>query len=215
MLCSFCVLGSFAFAQSFTRLDPTTADPKGNTAIGNCGDYPNATAVLAVQQTAMDSMITITISDAMPTMLYTAWLRLQGNDLQGNKFGGSPLTGAGSTPLAASTSLPALLAATGAGNGTIDVANGVMTDANGNGILKVSADFLFNGGVYPFQNFADFDATDERFPIDNPLAIPVAIVMPSENVSAPFGIRIASHCTDGLGHGLTAGAREPWFDFPR
>ena len=201
--------------QRFTRLFATTSDPKGNNSIQNCGHYPNAKASLDLVQTAINSEITISISDAMPNMLYTAWLRLQGNDLAGNKFGGSPLTGAGSTPLAASTELPALLAATGAGNGTPDVANGVVTDVNGNGVLRVSADFLFDGGVYPFQNFADFDASDERFPIDNPLAIPVAIVMPNENVSAPFGIRVASHCTDGLGHGLTAGAREPWFDFPK
>lgn len=210
LLFTFCVI----YAQDFTRLDPTTEDPNGNSALANCGDYPNARATIEVADHGLNSDVTITIMDAKPNTLFTAWLRLQGKDASGNDFGGSPLTGAGSTPLAPSTALSELYAATGAGNGTVNVANGIMTDENGNGVLKVITDFPFIGGVYPFHNFVEFNASDSRLPIDNPRAIPVAIVMPNEVVSAPFGVRLASHCTDNLGHGLTAGAREPWFDFP-
>ena len=201
--------------EDFERLDPTTSDPDGNTVSGNCGgDYLDASAVIKITTTLGQSLVQIAINDAQPETLYTVWLRLRGTDPQGNSFGGSPLTGGGSTPLAPSTQLPELLAATGEGNGTLAIANGVKTDAQGNGVLTVDLDFPIFNGAYPFQNLTDFDPTDPRLPSETPQIYPVAIVIPNDTIDAPFGLRIVSHCSDNLAHGLMPGAREPWFDWP-
>ena len=204
--------------EPFTRLPADSTDPAGNSVLANChGTFKDATASFRVRDVAIGSQVTIRIQDARPDTLYTFWLRLQGTDSSGEGFGGSPLTGGGSTPLAASWSLPDLLAATGEGNGMLDVANGVTTDSNGNARFRVQLDFPFEGGAYPFQRMEKFNADDPRFPESDvgPRIFPVSIVDPREpNIDAPFLIRMVSHCTDELGHGLTPNAREPWFDFP-
>lgn len=207
--------GASAAENQFRRLSPSTQDPNGNSVERNCGgSFLEANATLQVTQNGGTSRIHIKLRNARPYSLYTVWLRLQGKDSEGNLFGGSPLTNGGSTPLAPSSQLPVLLAATGPGNGTAQVANGFMTDRNGNGELNTELDFPFAGGAYPFQRFPDFNPADPRFPIANPRALPVAIVIPDGNVSAPFALRVVSHCLDEMGHGLEPGNREPWFDWP-
>ena len=207
--------GTDVVIEDFERLDPTTPDPNGNTVGRNCGgDFLDASAVVKISTAMGQSHVQIAINNARPETLYTVWLRLKGTDPQGNSFGGSPLTGGGSTPLAPSTLVPELLAATGEGNGTPVIANGVKTDGQGNGVLTVDLDFPIFNGAYPFQNLTNFDPTDPRLPLENPQIYPVAIVIPNAMIDAPFGLRVVSHCTDNLGHGLTPGAREPWFDWP-
>ena len=201
--------------EGFVRLNPTTTDPNGNSVSGNCGgDYLNASATVEITTIDGASSVQIKLKKARPDTLYTVWLRLKGTDAQGIDFGGSPLTGGGSTPLAPSTELDELLASTGAGNGSPTVANGVTTNHQGNGTLNVDLDFPIYNGAYPFQNFEGFDPADPRFPLATPRIYPVAIVVPDGSITAPFAMRIVSHCTDDLGHGLTPGAREPWFDWP-
>ena len=149
------------------------------------------------------SVVEIQINGGVPNMLYTAWLRLG--------EGGSPLTGAGSTALADPSAIATLGAVTptggltatalGAGlagddgTGSVSVANGFMTDANGDGTLLVNLSFSLADGIYPFTKF---DESIADMPLGN----------------NPFAIRIASHCVDGTGHGLVAGTREALFDLP-
>ena len=87
--------------------------------------------------------------------------------------------------------------------------NGFHSDEDGNGSITVDLDFPIVNGAYPFHRFEGFDPADERFPLDTPRAHPVAIV----GQSGPFTLRVASHCVDGLGHGLVAGPHEGWFDW--
>ena len=96
-----------------------------------------------------------------------------------------------------------------AGNGGNDLSNGFWSDENGNALFVTELDFPMIGGAYPFQRFEGFDPTDERFTAEEPRVFPVAIV----GSGAPFTLRIASHCTDGVGHGLAAGPHEGWFDW--
>lgn len=187
------------YEDEFTRLDAGTTDPNGHNAAEHCGgDYSEARAKIAIQQAGIGSTVSITIEKARPDTLYTTWLRLKGTTLgdEPADYGGSPLTGAGSTPLAASAALESLLAAA-EGPGVTEVANGFWTDEEGNGTLVAELDFPLLGGAYPFHRY------------DESLA-PLAIVGAP---FAPFMIRIASHCTDDLGHGVNAGDREPWFDW--
>ena len=185
--------------DGFVRLPSNTTDPNGHNAGEHCGgDFPAATAQIAISQMGDSSTVHIKINKARPETLYTTWLRLKGKTIgeEAIEYGGSPLTGAGSTPLAASTALASLLSAA-EGLGVPEVANGFRTDAEGNGELVAELDFPILGGAYPFQRH------DESLA---PLAITGAPF-------APFMIRIASHCTDDLGHGVNAGNREPWFDW--
>ena len=201
--------------QRFTRLSSTAEDPNGNSAARNCGGaYPDANATFHIVQHGSWSRVQITLKNAAPSTFYTVWLRLKGTDPKGVSFGGSPLTNGGSTPLAPSFELDELLETTGPGNGSDQVANGLLSDQNGDGQLNTMLDFPMFGGAYPFHDFDGFDPDDPRFPILEPRVFPVAIVTPNQTISAPFGLRIVSHCLDQIGHGLVPGAREPWFDWP-
>jgi hypothetical protein len=84
--------------------------------------------------------------------------------------------------------------------------NGFTTDANGNGEFMTALDFPLVGGAYPFNLAPAFNGV-AGFP-------PVAIVNPGAGVSGPFLLRIATHCSDGLAHGLNPGVIESWFDWP-
>ncbi|MEZ4681253.1 MAG: WD40 repeat domain-containing protein [Caldilineaceae bacterium] len=185
--------------DDFTRLAADTPDPTGHNVQEQCGDdFPAASAHLVVSQRDDSSNVTITVAHARPNTLYTTWLRLLGT-MPGNAdttFGGSPITQAGSTPLAPTTALPELVAA-GEGAGVADVANGFWTDEDGNGTLTVALDFPLIDGAYPFYKY------DATLP-------PVATIGAP---FAPFMIRLVSHCTDSLGHGVDAANREPWFDW--
>lgn len=172
-------------------------------------DWPDAQATLELWEGSGKSQVTIEVQDARPSTYFTVWLRMRGNDIGGESFGGSPLTGGGATPLAPTSELGNLLAATGPGNGSDQLANGFYTDGQGNATFQIELDFPIINGAYPFQKFDDFDPTDDRFPIDNPRVYPVAIV----GAEGPFTIRLASHCIDSQGHGLGPGDRESWLQW--
>ena len=201
-------------SASFVRLAVDSSDPNGNSVETNCGEnYPDATASIDLLELPGETEVTITIAGARPNTMFTTWLRLKGTTDDGVSFGGNPLTGRGSTPLAPSTALAELLEATGDGNGVEESANGIRTDENGDAVLIINTDFPIDDGAYPFHKFSDFDPDDDRYNADVPAAFPVAIVNSATgDADAPFMIRIASHCTDNLAHGLEPAAREPWFD---
>lgn len=187
------------YQADFARLAAETTDPNGHNVREHCGgDFSTASATIAIDQDSIGSTVRITLNDARPETLYTSWLRVKGTTLgdDGIDFGSSPFTGAGSTPLAASSAIETLLAITES-SGMTEVVNGFWTDLEGHGELIAELDFPILGGAYPFHHHDDSLA---------PLAIVGAPF-------APFMIRIASHCTDGMGHGLSAGNREPWFDW--
>lgn len=203
----------------FTRHPADAESPSGHSVAVDCQDpaadypytpydWPDASATLEVMQVGENSMVSIEVMDAKPETYYTIWLRLGGTDSNGNAFGGNPLTDGQATALAPSSELPDLLAATGKGNGNDRQPNGFYTDANGNASFAITLDFPLNG-AYPFHKFVGFDPSDERLPAENPTIYPVAIVGPN----GPYTLRLVSHCTDGMGHGLQSGAREWWFDW--
>lgn len=202
-------------SHAFTKLDPSTSDSNGNNILVNCGeDYPNATARMMVNQDSNQTDVDIMVSGARPNTLFTIWLWLKGTDAQGNSFGGNPLSGKSGAPMAPSTAFAELREATGSDNGVTEGANVFTTDANGNATFSTTLDFPLFGGAYPFHKIEGFDPADDRFS-DNARLYPVALVTSDASYNAPFMVRIASHCKDGLSHGWAAGEREPWFDFPR
>ena len=210
-------LGDDDKRQSFIRLPADAPSGSGHSVRDDCGDdFPDARASLRWEQEDGRTRLRIHISKGRPNTLYTVWLRLKGTDRHGWSFGGSPITGGGSTPLAPSTALGELVAATGPGNGSPDPPNGFWTNHRGRGRLVVNLDFAFPAGAYPFDRAELSEGAmyslDMLFPEYR--LIPTALV--DANVSeAPFTLRVASHCTDDLSHGLTPGAREGWFDWPR
>lgn len=197
------------------KLDASTADSNGNSILANCGaDFPDATARMMVNQSGASTDVSLMVMNAKPDQLFTVWLWLKGTDAEGNSFGGNPLSGKSGAPFAPSTAFAELRDATGSGNGVTEGANVFTTDASGNAVFSTTLDFPLMGGAYPFHKIQGFDPKDDRFPEDASL-YPVALVSSGESYSAPFAVRIASHCTDNQSHGWAAGAREPWFDFPR
>lgn len=212
--------GTLLLETSFDRIPADTTMSTGQSVANDCQDpaaghpytpfdWPDASATLSLEQGAASTWITLEIAEARPNTYFTIWLRLKGNDASGNSYGGSPLTGAPSTALIPSSELPEALEATGSGNGGTDLSNGFWTDASGDAIFRTELDFPVIDGAYPFQRFEGFDPSDERFPVEDPRIFPVAIV----GSGAPFTLRIASHCTDSLGHGLVPGPHEGWFQW--
>lgn len=209
-----------ATQYSMEYLGPN-ASFQGNTATENCfangeNPYPNTSATIDITPTVSGSDVTIQIFDAQPNTFFTAWLRMKGTSSGGTSYGGSPLTGGGATPLAPTTDYNSLLVRTGSGNGKDDVVNGVYTDANGFASLTLNLDFPMDNGAYPFQNIKNFNPNHPRLlefhkPGFTPSLQPVAIVQGDQG---PFTIRVISHCLDNIGHGLTPGPHEPWFDYP-
>ncbi len=202
--------------EQFVRLAADAPSGSGNSVANDCGgDFAEARASLRWEQEDGETRLRIHLNHGRPNTLYTVWLRQKGKDRDGWSFGGSPVTGGGSTALAPTAALNELVAETGPGNGSPDPANGFWTNDRGRGRLELDLDFAFPGGAYPF-NRAELseDSLDQLaalFP-DYRL-IPMAIV-DARFVEAPFTLRIASHCTDDLSHGLTPGNREGWFDWP-
>lgn len=208
--------GGLTVSEVFERRGPDEVSPSGNSVYADCQDgdgapegWLDATASLQIKQADGSSRITIRVRDAKPGAYYTVWLRLGGTDSEGDTFGRNPVTGGRATPLAATGDLPDLLASTGSGNGNDDQPNGFRTDARGHAVFRTVVDFPILAGAYPFQRFADWDPTDERLPIDDAAIYPVAIAGPQ----GPYTLRIVSHCTDDVGHGLQSGPREWWFDW--
>ncbi|MDG2336183.1 MAG: hypothetical protein P8Q97_18410 [Myxococcota bacterium] len=209
-------LGDDDRRQPFVRLPAEAPSGSGNSVRYDCGgDFPEARASLRWAQEDGRTRLRIHLSNGRPNTLYTVWLRLKGTDRDGWAFGGSPITGGGSTPLAPSTALEELLAATGPGNGSPTPPNGFWTNRRGRGRMVLNLDFAFPAGAYPFDraDLSEEALSDLAVLFPEYRLIPTALV--DANVSeAPFTLRLASHCTDDLSHGLTPGAREGWFDWP-
>jgi hypothetical protein len=213
--------------KSFVRFGPNLPSNSGHTVFEECGDsfdgndydgQQPATAKLMSVQIGTHTWVYVTVKNARPSTLYTVWLRVKGTDRDGNSFGGSPLTNGGATPLAAGSALDELESLSPWNSpGSTELVNGFTTNSMGYGNLSVNLDFPLREGRYPFNEISS-DALENIRTLKNPSAkaIPVAIVNPSDaNIDAPFGIRIVSHCQDGLGHGLSPANRETWFDWPQ
>ncbi len=212
--------------ESFVRFGPESPSNSGHTVLEECegsfdgndyeGQQPAAAQLMSVQ-IGTHSWVYITLKNARPTTLYTVWLRVKGNDREGNSFGGSPLTNGGATPLAAGTALDELESLSPWNSpGSSELVNGFTTNSMGYSNLTINLDFPLRGGRYPFNEISS-NALENIRALQNPSAkaMPVAIVNPSDaNIDAPFGVRIVSHCQDGLGHGLSPANRETWFDWP-
>jgi hypothetical protein len=172
-------------------------------------DWPDAAATLKIIQTPSQSEVTVAVTDARLDTLYTLWLGLRGKTPAGVVYGGSPLTGEPGTPLIPTTMLAAATAALK--TPVTDPPHGFRTDVKGNGTVTISLDFPIVGGAYPFERFAGFDFIGTRLPHEIHSIKTIAIV--GADAGAPFTIRLASHCTDGVSHGLLPGPHEGWFDW--
>ena len=180
-------------------------------------DWPDAAATLEIRQGSGKSAVTVSIPGAKPNTLYTMWVRRRGSDSAGNPFGGNPLVsvpgkpaiGIPGNPLVPSSYLPAALDAVHAPVQT--PIHGFTSDAKGAGSVSIDLDFPIIGGAFPFQKFENFDPNDSRLTLEGASAILVAIVGTLSN--APFTLRLASHCVDGVSHGLLPGPHEGWFDW--
>jgi hypothetical protein len=210
-LLSSTALGETIVDAQFSRLPPDTLSGSKHSIEENCGldargkVWPNATARLSIQQSGGTSRVEVEIDQARPRTYFTTWLRVKGEG-----YGGSPLTGGGATPLAPQTDLDNLITYSPFGekkDGSNSLSNGFWTDDDGNAKFSVNLDFPVVGGAYNFGL-----AT-----LETPLGpgYPVAIINPAlPGHSGPFFIRLITHCSDNLGHGLAPGNREAWFQFP-
>jgi len=179
-----------------------TADPSGN-------GWQGATATLKVKQKGAGSTVEIEVEDAVPNTVFDVWLRIKGEP--GFNDAGSPLTGGGSTPLAPGTELDALNAISPWVDpaGASSSVNSLTTDVDGNSSFTVDLDFPVVGGAYPFQK-----ASGERPGQEASPNVPTAIVDPRTGNGGPYLIRVVSHCTDQVIHGLSPATREAWFQYP-
>jgi len=154
------------------------------------GDFANASATIDIDQEDGSTDIEISIKDAMPNAIYTVWLRLKDP---------SPITGGKSTALAPTSAVAGLPASEGSGFAEVAagaVANGFVTDSGGDGKISMTIDSPIIKGSYRFE---EVDASYNPVLTDNP--------------ASKFTIRVASHCTDGITHGLSAGTNEKWFNW--
>ena len=212
--------------EKFTRFSAESPSNSGHTVIEECGgtfdgsDYAGqipAIARLKLKQIGNKSLVKVILKNGRPNTLYSVWLRIKGTDQDGNAFGGSPLTNGGATPLVPGTSLDELeKTSPWNSSGSETIKNGLKTDSTGKGLLAIRLDFPLLGGSYPFNKISNASLENIRN-LKNPSAraIPMPIVNPRDNnLMAPFSLRVASHCQDDLGHGLSPANRETWFDWP-
>lgn len=201
------------------RWDPYVKSPTGQSVAVECNPgqepgtetWPDATARLRLNERNGHTTLTVRVRDARPDTLYTVWLRLLGEDSEGNLYGGSPLTGIPVTPLAPTDELPEQLAATPPNKGSDSLSNGFHTNHRGHGRLTLHLDFPIRSGAYPFQRFPDWEKLKGSDALAaNATIKPVAI---PDGSQAPATLLIASHCVDGLGHGLLPGLHENWFNW--
>ena len=73
-------------------------------------------------------------------------------------------------------------------------------------------------GAYPFQLTALDRPNHEGHPnvataIADPREPGQGFINPNDK-GTPFLFRVISHCTDQVGHGLSLGTREAWFQYP-
>ncbi len=220
--------GSVTINADMTRRAPNSTSGSGDTVEANCPPDPSsnswqgATAKLHVRQVGNSSTVDIKVKNAVPFTVFTVWLRMRGNgpgDAMGNNtsIGPSPMTGGGATPLLSGHALDMALFESPPFPGTPTPANGFTTNSNGNAHFSIDLDFPVIGGSFPFQLASQgavqaLITAGSTWPL---IRIPSPIVNPADpNISAPFLMRVASHCLDQLGHGLSAGVREAWWQYP-
>ena len=208
--------------DDMTRRAPGSASGSGDTVEANCPTDPSgnawqgATASLEIKQKGNGSKAEVEVYNAVPNTLFTVWVRIKGkNGLNDTPSPvGSPLTGGGATPLAPGSELVALNAispwvdAAGAPSSS----NSFTTDTDGYGEFEVDLDFPVVRGAYPFQLMVG----SARPGHDGHPNVPTAIADPREpgQEGTPFLIRVVSHCTDNMSHGLSPATREAWFQYP-
>ena len=208
--------GVVVINDEMPRRAPGSTSGSGDTVEANCppdpsgNDWQGATAELMVRQVGSDSTVDINVKNAVPNTVFTVWLRIKGG--AGFNDGGSPLTGGGATPLVPGSALDNVFEYSPFGSmpaGTPNPTNGFTTNKNGNANFSIDLDFPVVRGAYPFH-LLSATLLDPN-PAPN---VPTAISNPAEGTGGPFLMRVISHCTDQLGHGLSPGVREAWFQYP-
>jgi hypothetical protein len=211
---------STALDKAMLRISADSPSGDGVSTVRNqCGGgsegWDDAEADIKISQKGTGSEVEIEVEGAKPNTFFTVWLRIKGKG--GLNSGGSPLTGGGATPLASGSELDALNAVSPWNDpaGSDTVANGFWTDEDGEGEFKAKLDFAVVGGAYPFQ-----EITGTAHPTKDALLpnVPTAIANPADTGQSATGflIRVISHCTDNVGHGLAPSigsnpGREAWF----
>jgi len=199
--------------DDLSRRGPGSTSGSGHTVEGNCGaPYQDATAHVAIKQSAGSSTVDLSVEDAVPNTHFTVWVRIKGG--AGFNSGGSPWTGGGATPLCSGTEHADLNAISPWNNAAGDTAghcNSFFTDANGDGTLKTTVNFPVVGGAYPFQQAGGAVSHPTN---GGGADVPTAIVDPRTGTGGPFMIRVVSHCTDNANHGLSPSTREAFFQYP-
>ena len=108
-----------------------------------CGhDYSNAAGWIEIEAEGGATEINIELEGAVPNMLHTVWVKLDGI---------SPVTGKPATAAVASEDFAAMLAITPPNAGSPDVPNGFYTDSEGEGEIEVELDFHLLES-YPFPS---------------------------------------------------------------
>jgi hypothetical protein len=189
-------------------------DPSGNA-------WQDAPASLHVEQAGDQSVAKIKVRNAVPDTVFTVWMRMAGNGPDGSVISPSPMTGGGATPLAPGSALDGLFHYTPPFAGSSNPTNGFTTDKKGNANFSIALDFPVVGGAYPFQResadaVADWQAVraaNGQGPAPGERR-PSPVVNPADpDISGPFLLRVISHCTDQLGHGLSPARCEAWFQY--
>ena len=177
--------------------------------VKNCGGtYDHAKAKITYEQRGGKTHVYIRVKKTVPNTFWTVWLRTDTGST-------SPLTGMPITALANPGDVGGLVKYTAHdrltqealdlglqgddGTGTaVDVANGFWTDRWGYGEFRAKLDYPLVKGAFQWQ---EFDSSLARSAIG----------------TAPFRVRVVSHCVDQVGHGLLPGIpprfHEMWFDW--
>jgi hypothetical protein len=212
--------GDDAIDDDLSRRGPNSTSGSGHTVEGNCGgpEYQGATGKLVISQENERSDVTVEIEDAVPNTHFTVWVRIKGAKGLLNDAG-SPWTGGGATPLCSGTEHAVLNAASpwNSGGSLAGLCNSFFTDGNGDGTLTASVNFPVVGGAYPFhQSFGAASHPTKGGGADVPTAIadPRTGLIGTDGKTAPFLIRVVSHCTDDKNHGLSPATREAFFQYP-
>ncbi|HEN46759.1 MAG TPA: hypothetical protein ENI75_00155 [Mizugakiibacter sp.] len=203
--------------DNMTRRPAGSTSGSGDTVEANCVADPSglawqgATATLEIKQKGTGSNVEVEVTGAVPNTLFTVWVRIKGKN--GLNPAGSPLTGGGATPMAPGSTLDALNAISPwvSPAGAASSANSFATDADGYGEFDMNVDFPVIRGAYPFQMTATSRPGHEGH-----ANVATAIADPREpgQSKTPFLIRVVSHCTDNMSHGLSPATREAWFQYP-
>lgn len=217
---AFTGMASADYSAAMSRISSTAngGNVPGNNVENNCGDaFAGASANISSYLNNDGTTHTeIELFGAAPNTHYTVWIRQAGSS-HGTSFGGAPITGGGATPYAPTSELQTLIDDwQDAIGSSVARANGFYTDDDGEGELIVDVDFTAEaGGAYPYNRMGAATLADARTKRPAAEATPTAIVDPRDpDISGPFLIRMVSHCSDQKSHGVSPGAREPWFQYP-